>query len=55
MLQGGLGSLYIAQGIEREPMDQTDFDVWLRCIQGGGGRILQKLVEGSLHSGPSGM
>jgi hypothetical protein len=50
----GVGVSLYSPGVEREPLDQTDLDVWLRCILGGGGRILQKLVENS-PGGANGM
>jgi hypothetical protein len=42
---------YIALGVERMPLDQTDFDVGWRCILRGSGRILQKLIDESPHRG----
>jgi hypothetical protein len=52
-LRGCRGS-YIAQWVEREPLDQTDLDEGWRWILGGGGGILQKLMEKSPR-GPGGM
>jgi hypothetical protein len=52
MLQGGCRGPYIALEVERKSLDQTDFDVGWRCILGGSGGILQKLVEKSPHRGP---
>jgi hypothetical protein len=52
MLQGRCRGPYIALRVEHKPLDQTDFDVGWRCILGGGGGILQKLVEKSPHKGP---
>jgi hypothetical protein len=54
MLQGGCKGPYIAYGVERKPLDQTDFDVEWRCVLGDGGGILQKLMEESPHRGPGG-
>jgi hypothetical protein len=51
MLQGGCRGPYIALGVECKPLDQTNFDVGWRCILGGSGGILQKLMEESPHKG----
>jgi hypothetical protein len=45
---------YIARWVERKPLDQTDLGEGWRWILGGGGGILQKLVEKSPR-GPGGM
>jgi hypothetical protein len=37
MPPGGLGSVYIALGVEREPLDQTDLKNGMNAILGGGG------------------
>jgi hypothetical protein len=37
MPQGGLGSIYIAQSLQREPLDQTDLCNGVDAILGGGG------------------
>jgi hypothetical protein len=36
----GLGSIYIAQGVQREPLDQTNLKDGVDTILGGGGGIL---------------
>jgi hypothetical protein len=36
---GGLGSAYIAQGVQREPLDQTDLKNGVDATLGGGGGI----------------
>jgi hypothetical protein len=36
---GGLGSVYIAQRVQREPLDQTDLKNGVDAILGGGGGI----------------
>jgi hypothetical protein len=37
-----LGAVYIAQGVEPHPLDQTDLGVGFRCILRGGIGILQE-------------
>jgi hypothetical protein len=45
MPHGGLGSTYIALGVEREPLDQTDLKNGVDAILGGGGGTFWKRTD----------
>jgi hypothetical protein len=47
----GLGSIYIAQGVEHEPLDQTDLKDDVDAILGGGGGIFLKMLTREAHRG----
>jgi hypothetical protein len=57
---GGLGSSYIAQRVQRKPLDQTDLRNDMDATLGGGGGIFQKmeawgpLPETERHRGGAG-
>ena len=52
-LQGeGLRSSYIAQENHHEALDQTDLNIWWRCILGGDGGVLKKLEARRLGGRP---
>jgi hypothetical protein len=44
MPSGGLGSVYIAKGVQREPLDQTDLKDGVDAIPGGDGGSFLKLT-----------
>jgi hypothetical protein len=44
MPPGRLGSVYIAHGVQREPLDQTDLKDDVDAILGGGGGSFSKLT-----------
>jgi hypothetical protein len=57
----GLGSLYIAQRVQREPLDQTDLRNGVDATLGGGGETFQKMearghqgVRAGMGLGPAG-
>jgi hypothetical protein len=50
----GLGSIYIAQSVQREPLDQTNLKDGVDAILGGGGGMFQKMLTRGAHRGPSG-
>jgi hypothetical protein len=52
MPSGGLGSVYIAQGVQREPLDQTDLKDGVDAILGGGGgSFLKRTGRGTCQAG----
>jgi hypothetical protein len=51
---GGLGSIYIAQGVQHEPLDQTNLKDDIDAILGGGGVIFLKMLMREAHRGPCG-
>jgi hypothetical protein len=56
MLQGGgLGSPYIAQRVQREPLDQTNLKDDVDANLGGGGGIFWKMPVCGAHRGAGGM
>jgi hypothetical protein len=52
---GGLGSAYIAQGVQHEPLNQTDLKDDMDATLGGGGGIFWKMPVCGAHRGPGGM
>jgi hypothetical protein len=54
--QGGrLWSAYIAQGVQREPLDQTDLKDDVDATLGGDGGIFRKMPVREAYRGPGGM
>jgi hypothetical protein len=51
---GGLGFVYIAQGVQHEPLDQTNLKDGVDAILGGGGGIFQKMLMRGAHREPNG-
>jgi hypothetical protein len=51
---GGLGSSYIAQRVQREPLDQTNLKNGIDAVYGGSGGTFQKLPGGAHHQGSGG-
>jgi hypothetical protein len=54
MPQGGLGSVYIALRVQREPLDQTELSNGIDAIIGGGEGIFWKLMTDRAHRRPGG-
>jgi hypothetical protein len=52
---GGLGFVYIAQRVQREPLDQTDLKNGVDAILEGGGGSFWKLSTSGPHRGLGGM
>jgi hypothetical protein len=50
----GMRSVYIAQRVQREPLDQIDLKDGVDAILGGGGGIFQKMLMRGAHRGPDG-
>jgi hypothetical protein len=48
---GGLGSIYIAQGVQCEPWDQTNLKNGVDEILGGGGGTFLKMLMRGAHRG----
>jgi hypothetical protein len=54
MPPGGLGLVYLAQGVQHEPLDQTNLKDGVDAILGGGGGIFQKILMKGAHRGLGG-